>query len=457
MSSQPAAARRIPILGRYGAIFAHAWRERHRSTVFLMKADEADFSPPALALTQRPVSPTARLTAALLVGLVAITLVWATLGRLDMDATAVGQAIPSARTKTVASVDTAVVRAIYVKEGQSVKAGQVLVTLDAGPLRADYRKALAQEHAAELDMARSSALIASIATHRIPQLGSLAGISVMRLREAQGHLASQYLDFTTRLAQLDADIDRYVQALPVAQERERIYARLVQTHDVSRDDWLTKEQQLIEIEGQLADAKDARAAFVAHTRLIAFDTFTDAAKAAATAREEAAGSAAHAAWLTLRSPVDGTVQQLAVHTVGGVVAAAQPLMLVVPAGDQVVVQAYLANKDVGFVKEGQSAQVKVAAFDYTKYGTIPGRVVSVSREAIDADDSGQEEADTRNEQSRYLVRVALRRSTMRIDGQVRHLLPGMAVTVEIRTGKRRVIEYFLSPLLRQGSESLHER
>jgi hemolysin D len=151
------------------------------------------------------------------------------------------------------------------------------------------------------------------------------------------------------------------------------------------------------------------------------------------------------------------------HTIGGVVPSAQPILLIIPTGQELEVQAYLENKDVGFVKVGERAQVKVTAFDYTRYGTIPGRVVSVSRDALEARGAYQDEAAPQRtssgttESPRYLVRVALARSTMNVDGDTKRLLPGMAVTVEIRTGKRRVIDYFLSPLLHQGTESLHER
>lgn len=138
-------------------------------------------------------------------------------------------------------------------------------------------------------------------------------------------------------------------------------------------------------------------------------------------------------------------------------------MLIVPDGAQLEVLAYLQNKDVGFVKLGQPAQVKVVAFDYTRYGTIPGRVVSISRDAVESpvgpgtSATEQEKSNATPQEPRYLVRIALAKSAMSVDGDVKALEPGMAVNVEIKTGRRRVIDYFLSPLLRQGTESLHER
>jgi hemolysin D len=269
--------------------------------------------------------------------------------------------------------------------------------------------------------------------------------------------------FTAKLAELSTAVDRYTEALPIARERAQIYAHLLLTHDVSRDAWLARDQESLDLKGSLADARAAREAFIAQTRREAYDTFAAAAQTAAIARQEAARAASQAAWFTLRSPVNGTVQQLSVHTVGGVVPAAQPLMRVVPADEQMEVQVYLQNKDVGFVRVGQSAKVKVAAFDYTRYGTIAGRVVSVSQDAIEGSTNPQDNGGQAKERSpedmgsRYLVRVALQRATMKVDGRLVPLLPGMAVTAEIKTGRRRVIDYFLSPLLREGTGSLHER
>jgi len=466
MRSPSGYTNRLALLRRYRETFAQAWRARHRDSTLLLTADEAAFSPPALSLEQRPVSPTARVTAALLVGLVMVALAWAALGRVDIVANATGEVIPSTRTQAIASVDTAVVRAIHVREGQAVEAGEVLLELDATPFRAAFEKATSQVQTAQLQVARSRALILAITSNHPPRLAPVPRVSAERLRQAQLHLDGQYREFATRLAQLDSDIDRYARALPVALEREKIYAGLLKTHDVSRDAWLEKQQDRIDLEGQLADARDARAAWIAQAEREAFDALAGAAQTAVSARQDAIGAASHAGWLTLRSPVSGTVQQLTVHTVGGVVQAAQPLMLIVPADVHMQVEAFLQNRDVGFVKQGQSAQVKVAAFDYTRYGAIPGRVMSVSRDAIESNDARQDAGDLRQRNddiqgqdggSRYLVRVALDKSTMFVDGHVQRLVPGMSVSVEIKTGRRRIIEYVLSPILRTGSGSFHER
>lgn len=149
----------------------------------------------------------------------------------------------------------------------------------------------------------------------------------------------------------------------------------------------------------------------------------------------------------LTTPIDGVVQQLAVHTVGGVVTPAQQLLIVVPQDHPVEVEAQVENKDVGFVKEGQLVEIKVETFQFTLYGTIPGRVLTVSDDAAPIEKVGLV----------YPTRVSMDRGTIQVEGKQVHLTPGMAVTVEIKTGKRRIIEYLLSPLLKSVKESLRER
>ncbi|EDL3488927.1 hypothetical protein CRW58_24610 [Salmonella enterica subsp. enterica serovar Newport] len=151
--------------------------------------------------------------------------------------------------------------------------------------------------------------------------------------------------------------------------------------------------------------------------------------------------------MTLRSPVDGTVQQLAVHTVGGVVTAAQPLMVTVPENAPVEVEAFVENQDIGFIHPGQRVAVKIETFNYTRYGFISGTVKSVSRDAIEDEKRGLI----------YSVRITLSRNVMDIGGHPVAISPGMAVRAEIKTDRQRVVDYFLSPLKVYIDESLRER
>jgi hemolysin D len=432
---------------RYFAHTAFHWRQRNAVRQPTFSAEEAEFLPASLALIERPVSPTLRMTGLLVVSLVVLGIVWAVWAQMDIVVTAEGKVIPTERTKTIASIEVASVRAIFVTEGQVVKAGDPLIQLDARAVEAEEHKASADVIAARLDMARSRALIMAIERHRPPTLAAVPEAPQAQYEEARSQLNGQYLDYLAKLAQLDGEISRYSKALPFAKERAQNYQDLAKTHDVPGNASSEKLQAVIDLEGQLLQAQNARASLIAQTRRQALDALTEAEKVVSSATQDEVRAASHAGLLTLRAPVNGTVQQLTVHTVGGVVPAAQPLMVIVPEKGPVEIESFLDNKDVGFVREGQPAAVKVNAFDYTKHGMVRGRVVAVSRDAIETD----------KREALYEVAVSLEQSHIMIDGRPVALTPGMKVLVEIKTGSRRVIEYLLSPLMRHQHESLNER
>ena len=164
----------------------------------------------------------------------------------------------------------------------------------------------------------------------------------------------------------------------------------------------------------------------------------------------------------IRAPADGVAEQVGVHTVGAVVTPAEHLMTLVPDHRRLMVQALLPNREVGFVHPGQPVQVKVEAFNFTRYGLLQGRVVDVSHDVVSGASQEREgEAagapPAKAEAATYAVRIALDRASMTIDGATQPLLPGMVVVAEIRTGQRSILEYLLSPLSRAAKESLHER
>ena len=170
----------------------------------------------------------------------------------------------------------------------------------------------------------------------------------------------------------------------------------------------------------------------------------------------------------LTAPVDGTVQQLAVHTVGGVVTPAQALLVVVPSDSQFEIEAMVSNRDIGFVRSGQEAEIKVDTFNFTRYGLLHGQVLSISQDAVirdrQQDRASNRGLGTQNDTSgpkgqelNYSARISLDRSKMQTDDQMVKLSPGMAVTVEIKTGSRMILSYLLSPLLRYRQETMRER
>lgn len=463
------------LLTRYGRVFRHAWSERQQLDGPTRLCHEAEFLPAALALRETPVHPAPRVAMGLIALFALLALLWAVFGRIDIVASARGKLIPDDRTKVVQPLETAAVRAIHVRDGQRVAAGDLLIELDATQALADSTRLASDLEAARMEVARSRALLAALESGRRPALAPVSGEENTQLVEARRLLEGQYGEVRARLDQLDAEIARRAAELratgelvtklnrtvPIARQRARDYQDLLEKNFVSRHGFLEQEQARIEQEGDLAtqqarleeiraalqEARAQRAALVAETRRATLDAQNQAEIKTAGLSQELLKAEHRDASMRLTAPVGGTVQQLAVHTVGGVVTPAQPLLVIVPGDNAMEVEAFVENKDIGFVYAGQEVKVKVETFPFTKYGTITGRVVQVSNDAIQYEKLGLV----------YAARVQLARTVLNVDGKWVKLTPGMAVTAEIKTGKRRVIDFFLSPLIQYGDESLRER
>jgi hemolysin D len=249
--------------------------------------------------------------------------------------------------------------------------------------------------------------------------------------------------------------------VPIEAERAKAYRQLLAQQYVSKMDYLQFEQQRIDRAQELAarkrkltqdhaaleEAELSFQAFISEFQRARQTELAAAETKAASLAQELIKAEQRTGLQTLTSPIDGVVQQLAVHTMGGVVTPAQRLMLVVPREAPLEVEAWIDNKDIGFVKAGQPAQIKVETFPFTIYGLVEGSVVSVSNDAVPQE----------NAALLYATRLAMAHTTMQVEQHPVNLVPGMAVMVEIHTGTRRVIEYFLSPLLKGLTESLRER
>lgn len=432
---------------RYKDIFSYHWTNRKKLDGKILNDTEAEFLPASLSIQAKPVSPASRLIAKIMMGLIVVLIAWSIIGRIDIVVNAAGKVIPSSRTKTIACVDTASIVALHVEEGQQVKAGAVLVELDASAMDAERDKAVSDRMVALLHAARATALIAAIDSGIPPKLPVLDDVSHDKWISEQRHLDGQYKDFIAKLKRIEDNIAHYSKELPIMVQRADDYKELLKHHDVSHHAWMEKEQACLEIEGQLTDARNQRNEHIAESKRTAYDSLSDANRVAAAAHQDAIRSAAYSRLLKLKAPVDGTVQQLSVHTVGGVVPAAQPLMQIVPRESKVEVEAFIENKDIGFVQEGQTAAVKVDAFEYTKYGTIPSKVVHVSRDAIQDEKLGLI----------YSSKIMLDKPALIVNGRELPLSAGMSVRVEIKTGERRIIEYIMSPLIQHKRESMNER
>jgi hemolysin D len=312
-------------------------------------------------------------------------------------------------------------------------------------------------------------LLTELAQHR----AKLDGID----QQIQAKAAERQQAMET-IAKLDA-------TLPLIRQKAEIYAKVAENQYISKVAVLDAQRQLLEADHDrlsavyLVQQGDAQIAGLMHQREqtqeeLRDQDMKDLAKANQTAAQlsqEEIKARQRTGLQTLRSSVDGAVEQISVHTIGGVVTPAQTLMVVVPDGSKLEIEATLPNREVGFVEVGQPAEIKVEAFNYTRYGLLHGKVRLIGRDTLrsarpsdtaDKDPFAAKQTPTHQEdsperESSYMVRIALNEATIDTEQGKMQLGPGMGVTAEIKTGQRRVIEYVLSPIMRYRHDSLRER
>ena len=458
------------------------------------RADETAFLPAALEVMERPPSPVGRAIGMTIILLFCSALAWAALCRVDVVATAPGKIVVNGRTKVIQPAETGVVRAIHVRDGATVRAGDVLIELDPTISGAELDHVKADLIAAQLDIARLRAALAPgdpIAAF-VPPVG--ASLQAMELHRQ--YLASQMAEQASKLSELDrqlaqkkaesetigATISKLDATIPLLEERVNVRKYLYDKAIGSKITYLTEAQDLVgqqhdilvqqsrlrEAEAATATLAQARAKAEAEFRRTLYDDLSKAEQRSAGLAQDAIKAEQKAKLQVLTAPVDGVVQQLAVHTIGGVVTPAQTLAAVVSLNPDFEIEAMISNRDIGFVVPGQTVAIKIDTFNFTRYGLLDGRVLSISRDSITRDrrEEGAREqpggAETASSEPKgqeliYAARVSLDRTAMMIEGRTVQLSPGMAVTVEIKTGSRRIISYLLSPLTRYNQEMLRER
>jgi hemolysin D len=455
---------------------------------------ERAFLPAALEIVETPASPTLRLTAGLIALFLTSALIWSYVGKVDIVATAPGKVIPRARTKVIQPYDTGVVRAIHVADGDRVARGQVLIELDPTLSSADQARYSDMLLHARLDQARLNGLLTPgiddpfvvVAAAPPDLIGAARARLEAEQREQAAKLAKidhQVAQKQAEQAQIEAEVAKIDAALPLVRQRAAIREAGLKTGYGNELDLLTQKQQVVEEEHERialqrkhdeADAALAEQVALRKQTEAEFreNVLTDLAKADREVAEtsgELAKAKERTRLQTLTAPVAGTAQDLTVHTLGGIVTPAQQLLRVVPSDGGIEVEAVIANQDVGFVELGQKAEIKIDAFPFTRFGLIHGRVRAIARDAVDEPLSNQQPRESSEsasdkpsnvERARQLVftaRIALDEKGLIIEGKPLELTPGMAVVAEIKTGKRRVLDYLLSPLHRYSHDVLRER
>ena len=439
----------------------------------LVRVDEIAFLPAALEIIEQPVSPTSRVTTWLLLGGLLVAILWLSFGRVDIVASAQGRLIPADNVKLVQPAEAGLVRAILVRNGQIVRKGQLLVELDPTVSRAEAVQAEAVLETARFDVARAKAILSALGGNGLaflPPEGAAAqsiaiqrGLAAAELARIEASISGRAADFrAAKAAQTESLVQaaKLTETIPLLDQQLEAYEGLLtkgyaaklkviemrrQRNATIRDREAALEAAR-KAEAQSASASSSMSQSMAEART---QILTDLAKAEAEVRlrlEELTKSRQRGRLQRILAPVDGTIAQSSVHTVGGVVEASKPIMLVVPKDCLLVAEVNILNKDIAFVKVGQDVSIKLEAFPFTKFGTVRGRVESVGMDAIEDDKLG-------------LVYPAIIKIVKRNYPKLNlsELTPGMTATVDIRTGDRKIIEYFLSPIEEVSASAAHER
>ena len=458
------------------------------------RRDELAFLPAALEIVETPPSPIGRAIVYTVVAVFAAALAWASIGTVDIVAEAPGKIIPTGRTKTIQPFETGVVRAIHVRDGQSVKTGDVLIELDPTMNAAELGHLKSDLVGSQLEAARLHAALAKddpLAEFKPPADASRPMIEMQRrllasqvaaqkakLASTDGQIAQKEAERAT----IKASIDKLKATIQPLQERvdirrimfskelgsKLIYLQELQDLVGQQKEVLVQESRLSESDSAIAALQEVRSKTVAEYEHGLLDDLAKAEQKAVGLAQDVIKAEQRTSLQKLTAPVDGVVQQLAVHTIAGVVTPAQQLMVIVPAESQLEIEAMISNRDVGFVEAGQEAAIKIDTFNFTRYGLLHGTVLTVSNDVIQRDRPQDKQPDKpqtaeagssepKGQELVYAARVSLDRARMQVEDKTVNLSPGMAVTVEIKTGSRSILSYLLSPLVRYKHDSLRER
>jgi len=461
--------------------------------------DDMEFLPAHQEVLQRPTSPMAVTILWAICLMFAAALTWSWLAKLDIHAVATGRVQPNGRSKLVQPFDPGIVTVIHVQNGTTVKAGDLLLELDPTDARSVAETASRDLEAIDAEISRRrTAIIAvradqqSIATDFPPQVTqSVRAREETALAADLGQYFSSKASLQAQLAEKDALKIRFSSSTAAREKLMAILKQRVEMRELllQRDagskasllDALQPYQEqatsLAYEQGQLIEAEAGIVSLVRRIEQLTnefvaqqIQKVTEAEQKRDRLKQDLIRAQLKETRTRLTSPIDGTVQQLAVTTVGQVVTSGQPLMIIVPSEGRIEVEALVPNRDIGFIRVGQEAVIKLEAFPFTRYGTVAGKVVRVSRDAIDDRDAGTASDPTtagralapasgavKTQNLVFPVTIELAKLSIWADTKEVPLTPGMMATVEILTGDRRVIDYLISPLREVASTAGRER
>ncbi len=417
--------------------------------------------------------PAFRTVAWLIMLLIAAFFAWASVAKLDEVSSAAGEVIPSAKVKVVQHLEGGIIERLDVSEGTLVKQGQVLMQLALSGARANREELRVQLDSLLLTRARLKAetdgtplVFPEDIAQRRPEL-VLAEQTTFDARNAemQGKLGvarQQMAQRELEVKELEARRRGVEANLRLGRERLRLSGELLKEGLTPRMDHLEIQREIESLSGEakvleqgvprskaaLAESKSHLQEVLEGYRRRSVEELSKTELQIARVKEGLTDASDRVKRTEIRSPIDGIVKNMRFHTIGGVVRPGEPIMEIVPVGDELVVQARLSPVDRGYVRVGQKAVVKISTYDFVRYGGLDGVV-----ERIAADTN----TDQATGQPFYEVIVRTQKTYLGDKAGELPITPGMQATVDIHTGERSVLSYLIKPVLKLRSEAFRER
>ena len=439
-------------------------------------ARRSEFLPAILQLQEEAPSPMPRLILWVVITLVGALVVWASVGKLDVVAVAEGRLVPKSQLRIVQPAEGGVMRELLVREGERVRAGQVLARMDVRAAEADAATAQNEIAIRRLQLRRIDAELGGPLLAILPEdpprlFQQVEAQRHARVQAQEAALAEQRTVIARARREMQAATETQTKlagALPVLAEQERAFEQLARDGYAGRLMVAQRSRERLDAEQDLRAqehrVEGARAAIEQGERRITQLVASYRAQLQGERVETEAQLArllqeleklSHRQRLAeLRAPADGVVKDLATQTTGAVLAPGTVLMTLVPEGEALVAEVWLANQDAGFVAGGQGAKLKLASFPFQRYGMLDATVARVS---ADSTERGGEAGRTPGGAYSYRAQLEPLTQELRL-GEARHaLLPGMQLTAEIKLAERTVLEYLLSPVQKVAAEAGRER
>ena len=445
--------------------------------------DYHDFSPPLLRLTETPPNPLGRKVLWTLLALLAALLIWAFLGKLDIVAVAEGRLIPQSYLKIVQPSESGIVKEILVREGDTVRQGQVLMRMDTLISEADSKSIDADYRRKRATLARIDAELANkpyVAEADVPR--ELALEMAAQYRADRGALEAALAEETSRLKRYRHDLAsaeqvkaKLQETLPYYQDQDRAFVKLAKDGFAGSLMANDKKRERIEKEQELknqAHLIESNRAYVTQSEKRLAQITSDYRRQLYSERNEVHGQAEKVAQelakqahrqslLELKATQDSVVKDLATHTAGTVVQPGTVLLTLVPKDETLKAEVWVSNEDIGFVRQGQPVKLKFAAFPFQKYGMVEGLVDHVSADSADGNTSTgtapNERAPAKSQPLVYKALISLKSMVLEMDNERFVLAAGMQSNAEILLGTRTVMEYLLSPVRKAWHEAGRER